>query len=166
MDTSKFPRATSPLTLPDAHASGSAGSILIYPMLLCRSISATPDVIPKFPSIWNGGCVSQRLVIIPFLNRSVISLYARFPSDSLAHVLIRCPIPQPVLSSVRLFMDTLAASKYSGVSDEIRSPGKSPSIWEICLCPYPCPILFTVVSSYHSLICPLSPISIGPFNLD
>ena len=33
------------------------------------SISVTPAVLPKLPSIWNGACVSQRLSSVPFFSR-------------------------------------------------------------------------------------------------
>ena len=70
------PRARSPVTLPDGKAEGSAGSRLMnaaspactgvrlvgvaYGSWLCSSISAMPAVAPKLPSIWNGGCASNR----------------------------------------------------------------------------------------------------------
>ena len=43
------------------HCTGIAGSSLITSSWLCSSISAIPEVKPKLPSIWNGGCASQRL---------------------------------------------------------------------------------------------------------
>ena len=55
MLTSKPPRAFSPLTLPLFHARGRAGNSCTAPSWLCTSISATPAVNPKLPSIWNGG---------------------------------------------------------------------------------------------------------------
>ena len=46
--------------VPVGHAVGSAGSRWISPAWLCTSISSMPAVTPKLPSIWNGGCASNR----------------------------------------------------------------------------------------------------------
>ena len=45
---------------------GSAGSRWTSPAWLCSSISATPAVPPKLPSIWNGGWRSHRLGSVDF----------------------------------------------------------------------------------------------------
>src|SRR5512140_3297137 len=51
MSTVKPPRARRPLTDPEDHALGSAGSILMVSSWLCSSISAMAAVTPRLPSI-------------------------------------------------------------------------------------------------------------------
>ena len=53
------PRPRSPCTCPLGQADGSAGRTCSSPLWLCSSISAMPEVAPKLPSIWNGGCRSN-----------------------------------------------------------------------------------------------------------
>ncbi len=81
---------------------------------------------------------------------------------------MRWPIPQPVLVYPRSSKDTTAAFNSSVSSTEIKSPGNSPSIWDIWRWPLsnsgissPDSVLPYSPSMYHSLICPLSPISTG-----
>lgn len=64
--TPKLPRARKPLIEPVAQASGKAGSRSRHPTWLWSNISVTPAVPPKFPSIWKGGWLSQRLSSVPF----------------------------------------------------------------------------------------------------
>lgn len=59
------PRAQSPLTVPFFHVRGKAGRGRKNPSWLCNSISQTPAVPPNLPSIWKGGCLSQRLGWFP-----------------------------------------------------------------------------------------------------
>ena len=57
----KPPLAQMPLISPSAKANGKAGRRSIYFVWLCTSISPMPAAPPKFPSIWNGGCASNKL---------------------------------------------------------------------------------------------------------
>gem|GEM_PF-6114765 len=59
ISTVKPPRAFNPETLPSAQPEGRAGNRWMAPVWLCTSISATPAVYPKLPSIWNGGWASS-----------------------------------------------------------------------------------------------------------
>ena len=60
ISNTKPPLAQIPFTSPFAKATGNAGSISIYFVWLCTSISPMPAAPPKFPSIWNGGCASNK----------------------------------------------------------------------------------------------------------
>ena len=65
IDNSYPPRARMPVTEPLLHTLGSAGSsVMMFPSL-CTSISHTPAVPPKLPSIWDGGWASKRLGYVP-----------------------------------------------------------------------------------------------------
>src|SRR2546421_102777 len=81
ISTTNPPRARSPFTDPFGQAEGRAGSTCRSPVWLCSSISAMPDVAPKLPSIWKGGCKSNRFgAVRSGVRRSVCSLWARSPS--------------------------------------------------------------------------------------
>ena len=54
-----------PRTLPLFHAAGTAGRSYGPSGPFCPSISAITAAMPKFPSIWNGGCASRRLAYKP-----------------------------------------------------------------------------------------------------
>jgi hypothetical protein len=56
--------------VPVGHALGKAGSRCNSPAWLCSSISQTPAVAPKLPSIWKGGHVSHMLGIMLFFSNS------------------------------------------------------------------------------------------------
>ena len=122
--------------VPLGHADGSAGSRWISPAWLCSSISAMPAVAPKLPSIWNGGCASNRFGVDAAAGRSscrgsragrsrlVSSSNAWSPSPSRAQKLIFHAIDQPVASSPRSSSERRAAAKSSGVrSGVISRPG-------------------------------------------
>ncbi len=65
------PRARRPVTEPDFHTAGSAGSTSMVSCWLWSSISAIPEVAPKFPSIWNGGWVSHRFCSVDVFSCSL-----------------------------------------------------------------------------------------------
>ena len=151
METSKFPLAQSPLTSPSFQASGSAGNNWMKPMWLCRSISVTPAVPPKFPSIWNGACVSHRLSRVPFFSRLPNRVYAWLPSSRRAQRQTFHPILQPVAPSPRCSNTILAAFASSGVvTGESVRPGCKPNKWFT----WRCLSLGSSMSFDHSSNCP------------
>lgn len=96
---------------------------------LCSSISAMPEAAPKFPSIWNGGWVSQRLGRVEFFSCSESILWAWSPSHSRAQKLIFQALDQPAPPSPRAPRETLAASAHS-LPGSICRPGWRPKRWE------------------------------------
>ena len=60
-ETSNPPRASRPFTLPSFHWGNTAGRMEISPAWDWTSVSQMPAVMPRLPSIWNGGWVVKRL---------------------------------------------------------------------------------------------------------
>ncbi len=125
------PRPRRPDTRPVGQADGRAGRTCSSPLWLCSSISAMPEVAPKLPSIWNGGCRSNMFgASRAGVTRSRRRSCARVPSSSRAQKLIFHASDQPVPSSPRSSSVRRAAANSSGVPRLV--------IWLLGCSPYRC----------------------------
>ena len=158
ISTEYAPRARRPFIEPSAQADGRAGSRCSSPFWLCRNISPIPAMLPKLPSIWKGGWVSNRFGRVDLLRSSLYILYAWSPSRSLDQKHIFQALLQPVPPSPLNSRVLRAAAASSGVFiGEISCPGYRPNRWDTCRC---CGSV-SFQSLYHSTRLPAAPICRG-----
>ena len=122
--------------------------------LSIKIISNIPLAAPKFPSIWNGGCISSKLsfvecsiISLKFLYTSSLSsnLHQKFIIHALLHPV--CPPPFSVLVLIVFLHASLNSLSIHGL---IKFPGNKPYKWDICLWPFST----SSKSSIHSWIRP------------